>query len=447
MGRNEPCPCGSGKKFKRCCIDARSAPSVESPGNLTLVVDTSDGMMARIVPPASPLPNRVTQGYAAEAATHDAAAAWGLPDFVFPGASVAKGKGSTRELGDTILVVGEYAVVVQVKSRTAPSSDAEKERRWLAKKAATALSQGAGTIRTFDGRKFELTNARGRRVRVSGAAHRWLVVVVVDHASPPEDVVPAVASAAHPSVVLLRRDWEFLFEQLKSTHAVAGYLARVAGEDLALGEEPARYYELALADAAAPPAPLEPAILGPGRPVSTPLLPLAPAAVEDRAAHSIVRVLLEEIATTRLTSSREEDRLRTLAELDRLPVGQRGEIGRFLLAAMQEVSNAPDDGVIWRLRTLKGGRGAAHLGFGVCSHPHTKEIQEAFGWWAQLRHHELLEARGGDESLTTVAVLLTPRKTGLRRWDTTSVSVSGATEFTDEDLAALREVWPTPKAA
>jgi hypothetical protein len=29
----------------------------------------------------------------------------------------------------------------------------------------------------------------------------------------------------------------------------------------------------------------------------------------------------------------------------------------------------------------------------------------------------------------------------------TSVSVSGTTGFTDEDLAALREVWPTPKAA
>lgn len=25
VGRNEPCPCGSGKKFKRCCIDQRAA--------------------------------------------------------------------------------------------------------------------------------------------------------------------------------------------------------------------------------------------------------------------------------------------------------------------------------------------------------------------------------------------------------------------------------------
>jgi uncharacterized protein len=26
VGRNDPCPCGSGKKYKRCCIDAPNAP-------------------------------------------------------------------------------------------------------------------------------------------------------------------------------------------------------------------------------------------------------------------------------------------------------------------------------------------------------------------------------------------------------------------------------------
>jgi len=24
VGRNDPCPCGSGKKFKRCCMDRRT---------------------------------------------------------------------------------------------------------------------------------------------------------------------------------------------------------------------------------------------------------------------------------------------------------------------------------------------------------------------------------------------------------------------------------------
>jgi len=31
-GRNKPCPCGSGKKFKRCCgAPRRSAASIEGP--------------------------------------------------------------------------------------------------------------------------------------------------------------------------------------------------------------------------------------------------------------------------------------------------------------------------------------------------------------------------------------------------------------------------------
>jgi len=50
--------------------------------------------------------------------------------------------------------------------------------------------------------------------------------------------------------VLLRRDWEFVFEQLKSTSAVIAYFDRVAGETVTLGNEFVRYYDLAQADAA-----------------------------------------------------------------------------------------------------------------------------------------------------------------------------------------------------
>ena len=33
IGRNDPCPCGSGKKYKRCCleVDARRAEEMERP--------------------------------------------------------------------------------------------------------------------------------------------------------------------------------------------------------------------------------------------------------------------------------------------------------------------------------------------------------------------------------------------------------------------------------
>src|SRR5437868_1345488 len=107
VGRNDPCPCGSGKKFKRCCLNglAEHAPDttddqhLEAPrGELTLLVETPTGVMARRVPSASPLNPEITQGYAAEEATHDAAAVWGLPDFVYLPETQDAGSG-IRELG------------------------------------------------------------------------------------------------------------------------------------------------------------------------------------------------------------------------------------------------------------------------------------------------------------------------------------------------------------
>lgn len=29
IGRNDPCPCGSGKKYKKCCLDKPFEPSPE----------------------------------------------------------------------------------------------------------------------------------------------------------------------------------------------------------------------------------------------------------------------------------------------------------------------------------------------------------------------------------------------------------------------------------
>jgi hypothetical protein len=56
-----------------------------------------------------------------------------------------------------------------------------------------------------------------------------------------------------PAIALTRRDWDFLFDQLRSTTAVLDYLFRAAAASpVPLGDEPARYYQLAAADAAAP---------------------------------------------------------------------------------------------------------------------------------------------------------------------------------------------------
>jgi hypothetical protein len=158
----------------------------------------------------------------------------------------------------------------------------------------------------------------------------------------------------------------------------------------------------------------------------------------------MVRLIFEDIAGTRLQRASEQDRLRVLAELDRLPVGQRARIGQFVLDAMAEVNRVTDDGSAWRLRSVRGRDGRTHLGFGACSRPYSDEIRDIFGWWVQLRHHDLLEKTAADDGLTTVAVLLTPRTDGQRPWDTTMCAVSGALNFTDEELAALRSMWPTP---
>jgi hypothetical protein len=144
--RNDPCPCGSGTKFKRCCVntDARSDPESRSvaevrqtQSGLTLLVETDRGIFARRVPSASPLSTGMRHGRAAEVATQDAAAVWGMPDFVYRPEMQRVGSG-TRELGDAIVIVGDVGVVVQVKSRESPSRDAEKEARWIHKKVRRA---------------------------------------------------------------------------------------------------------------------------------------------------------------------------------------------------------------------------------------------------------------------------------------------------------------------
>ena len=403
--------------------------------------------MVRTVPSASPLTAGVRSGPAAESATQDAAAVWGLPDFVYLPETAELGSGN-RELGDALLVVGEVGVVVQVKSREHPTSDPDKERRWLEKKATEAIRQGNGTIRFLKEEPRTLTSLRGRRVEIDGKAHRWIVVAVLDHSDPPEETAPALDAAKHPTVVLLRRDWEFLFDQLKSTHAVVEYFERVADDSIPLGDEPLRYYDLAQEDAATPPAPFPPELWVAGAEVvSTPLLPLAPVAASDRRAHSLVRMILEDIATTRLTQATELDRLRVLAQLDRLPVGQRANVGEFLLDAMSKVvQEGSDDGTAWRMRSVRGRDRRTHLGYGVCSRPYDETVQHAFGLWAQLRHFDLLQAGLSHDELTTVAVLLTPPRRGQRRWDTTMTAVSGDVGFDPDVLATLRSLFPgTPE--
>jgi len=408
-----------------------------------LLIETGSGLLARRIPNASPLSIDENQGQAAEDATHDAAATWGLPDFVYR-PTIRKVGSGTRELGDGILMVGDLAAVIQVKSRAARSPDPEKERRWIDKQMAAASRQADGTIRQLGRESAEFVNARGRTIEIDGKQLTWMVVIVIDHPDVP-DGIPAVSTSksTNHTVILLRRDWEFLFNQLKSTHAVIEYLQRAPNEARELGREPMRYYELAAADARAEPEVLDDKLLGPmGRPVSAPLLPLEPAAADDRSAHLLVRSIFEDIATCPLDGDTERDRLRALSELDRLPVGQRTGLGRFIIGALAHVADPPEDETLWSLRSIRGPAGKAHLAFGACSR-YSDDIRGAFSAWVQLKHHDLQQVTGEVESLISVGVLLTPRADGRRPLDTTMCAVAGDLKLTTEELAAYRDLWPT----
>ena len=367
---------------------------------------------------------------------------WGLPDFVFR-AKLARTGSGVRELGDGLVLAGRYGLSVQVKSRERlPSSD-EKERRWILKKAAEGIRQADGTIRRLSMQPTKLTNLRGYALDVDADSYMWLNVVVIDHPSPPEETRPDVGNSRHPAVVLLRRDWEFLFDQLKSTTAVAQYIERVGGQPWDLGLEAVRYYDLAQADADAPPDDFPPELLGAGEVLAAPLLPLAPAGTDDLQELQILRTLMEDIAVTKLSSASEHDRLRVLSELDRLPVAQRMIIGRRVLAYMAKVAeDVKEPGLLWRMSSVRAADGRIHLGFGTCSRPYTDpEVAIGLQAWTQLRHYDVLQAGGQDlvEDLTTVAVIATPRFDGKRPWDTSVSAISGPVSFDAGQLRVLRE--------
>jgi hypothetical protein len=405
---------------------------------LTLIVATSEGVYERVIPHASPLRDHPRRGVAAEAAVQDAAATWGLPDFVLAPNVERKGRG-VREISDGLLVVGRRGVVVQAKTREADPRSPEREIAWINRQISAAVKQINGTVRRLTAQEAQMINGRGRTVRVDGPSIEWVGVVIIEHSGPPQELAVVAPDGRAPIVVLMRREWEFLFDQLRSTHAVVSYLHRVGEPTELLGTEPERYYELAAADAAATPGPVEPELQGVGEPRSVPSLPAAPAGSDDSEAHGMVRIMLEDIATTAIEPDREDARQQVLASIDSLPVGHRTELGRLLLDGMSAARQVPPSDVRWQFRTFLGGADHDQLGFGVCSKL-TEETRGAFMAWLQLRHHEWGQ-RTGATDLTSIGVLLTPTNDGYREWDTTLSAVHGDLELADEDLQQYRELW------
>ncbi|MFC4859382.1 hypothetical protein [Actinophytocola glycyrrhizae] len=406
----------------------------------TLLVTTEQGVFGRIIPAATPLNRFSSRGTAAERAAQNAAATWGLPDFVMVPMVEAKGRG-VREISDGLIVVGDQGLVVQVKSRDSEPQEPAKEVRWVTKKIAEAGRQVDGTVRRVASKATAMVNGRGRTIEIAGPELNWTGVVIIDHPEIPEDLPAPDMGTRTPTVALTRRDWEFLFHQLRSSRAVIDYLVRVAATGAHLGHEPERYYELAAADARAEPGPVDPTISLRGTRVSAPLLPAAPAGSDDDEAHGMVRIMCEDIANSEIDAAEESHRLQVLAAVDQLPVTQRTELGRLLLNNLDIARNVDDDREVrWQFRIYQFPSPAPQLGFGVCSRL-DEATRAGFRAWLLLRHHER-GTHGGDlDTLTSVGVLLTPRHDGYRDWDTTMYGITCDPELTEDELQQYRELW------
>ncbi|MEU1003767.1 hypothetical protein [Streptomyces tibetensis] len=415
---------------------------VQGTHTLTLMVSTPSGVYERVIPHATPLRHHDRRGTAAEMAVKDAAATWGLPDFVMAPSVERKGRG-VREISDGLLVVGDRGVVVQIKAREGEPGTRERERSWVLKQLTAAGKQVQGTVRRLKGQGVQMVNGRGRSLSIDSPAIDWVGVIILEHPDPPQGLAVPAQDGSTPVIALLRRDWEFLFNQLRSTHAVVGYLHRVGASAPVLGGEPERYYELAAADAEAVPGDLDQSwTQRGGQPRSVPLLPAAPAGSDDDEAHTMVRIMLEDVATSPSGPAEREAWQQVLASLDSLPVGYRTELGRFLLDALDTVTGAEQGTTAWRMRTFVAGPGWDQLGFAACS-ALTDHTRSAFSAWLQLRHHERGEY-SDLAGLRSVGVLLTPRADGYRDWDTTVVAVNGDLKLTDEELHTYQNLFNRP---
>ncbi|MFI0978227.1 hypothetical protein ACH4SP_14680 [Streptomyces sp. NPDC021093] len=411
---------------------------------LTLIVDTPQGPHLRRIPPALPLPTHVEHGPGAEAAAQTAAAAWGMPDFVFQQADhAAKGSGR-RELGDRLLLAGQWGAVVQVKARTVAPKPDSLETAWIQKVAAKAIRQAKGTVRQLRMAPAVMVNGRDNRMAVDGHAFEWIAVFLLDHPGVPDQTVPTWQPPGMPAIALTRRDWDFLFDQLRSTTAVLDYLFRAAAlPAVPLGDEPVRYYELAAADVDALPAPMSPEVKGLGGvQFSAPQLPQVPAGADGTRAHLMIRFMLEDIALTPLGETLDEaDRFTLLSALDWLPVSARAEWGHLLLDMLRDVPRVPEEHCKWRFRRLVDAEGTRQVIVGAASR-FDSVVQAAFSAYVQLRHVEVCEHTRKAEHTSTLGVLLTPRRRDRRRlWDTTTSYTSGELDISPEDLQLYRDTW------
>ncbi len=408
---------------------------------LTLVVADDDRTYLRRVPAATALDPRLPQGTAAEEATATAAAFWGLPDFVFPPA-IRKTSSGSVELGDGIVVVGDQGLILQVKSRENVTEKTARETSWIKKRVAQGAGQAAGTLRQLRLQPAVLSNQRARPIEIDGNAGTWIGVVIVDHQNPPHGIELPVEHKGLPVVTLLRRDWEFLFEQLGSTAAVVAYLHRIVGDSCELGDEPTRYYDLAGKDARAPQNPpkngwaAETGAAWEARPI----LPRVPATATAGTGRAMFRMVLEDLSGTRIDD--ENARLTLLAVLDQTPVDYQAEVGDRLLELLQQAKQTAVGTCSWNFRWIFDTQRPRQVVFGV-SNQLSKWHTDAFRSKLLLQHHRLTRHDWGpDDEPTTVGVLLTPNYyLRDRLWDTSVIATFGPSTLTPENVDAYNTFW------
>lgn len=417
----------------------RSRELAKEASELTLVFEASDATIVRRIPAARPVDPKGERahGDAVEHATLRSSVDWGLPDFVYPGMTRRKGQG-TREIGDVVLVTGGLGAVVQVKSRRPGDAHTtgEREARWLNKRLSKARSQARGTLRTLRGSEFaSMVNLRGHEIELHVADTSWVSVIIVDHPSPPEFTPDGT-----DCLVILRSEWDFLFDQLKSTYALLSYLHRVATEPpVMLGHEVARYHLLADADERAEPSKPDVDLLPNGNHVSAPLLPFETCGSRDPQALAFFRRVLEQVATSPIEDPSDRDLLmRSLETLDRIPVAFREEWARTWITWLEQARH--DSSLRFNARRVFDPRDASRLTVIAVSTGGHGLQDDGFRAYTFVCHLELQESVDEASEPTTVGVMLVPlnRAGGFR---STLICMIGRFDVDPDDREIMREAW------
>lgn len=386
----------------------------------------------------------VRHGSDVEDAARAVAARWGLPDFVLKPIIIPKGSGR-REVGDGTIVSGNRGVALQVKARSVPDDSLQRATSWLKTNAAAGIKQGRGTIRMFNAPAMSLENLRDRPVVVATNRVDWVPIVVLDHPTPPWDIVPD-DDGKGPFLAMLRRDWEFLWNELRSASAVVDYVHRVASDPpIELGAETHRFLELAGKDLVAPPSDLPPWMATNGTvKTSVPMLPTGPASALDELGFKVFQRMLEDIASTDFTGA-EADRIWLLAMVDRVAVAERAALGRLLLRRLIACSDSDDGALRVEHRLLYLDHGNLHLSFTTMGRLTGYDQELWRNWFLHRRQRFLQEAEAkGPVWPWSAGVLLTPSPiAGERLWDTTVIATNGPPDFDAAEYARLDALYDT----